>query len=304
MKDQRKTEIKVGITVLIGIIILLWVFGWAKNFTVDSGRKEIKVEFNSVAGLEIGDQVTINGVRKGYVDDIKVEGPSVFVLLNLDSDVSLKEDAKFSIMMLDLMGGKKVEINPGFTERELNYSLSQKGETLGDIASAMAVFGRVQDDLIDVVKEVKISLSYLNKTFADEKFETDLKTSVNNLKILTKNLNSVLLANKDEINKLLETGNELALSVNSFMVENKDSIKQTISTLKETLDRSKILINNVNEFLTKIDRGENNLGKAINDKEMMDDLKTSVKNLKNLSELLLDQLKKEGIKVDADINLF
>ncbi len=304
MKDQRKTEIKVGITVLIGIIILLWVFGWAKNFTVDSGRKEIKVEFNSVAGLEIGDQVTINGVRKGYVDDIKVEGPSVFVLLNLDSDVSLKEDAKFSIMMLDLMGGKKVEINPGFTERELNYSLSQKGETLGDIASAMAVFGRVQDDLIDVVKEVKISLSYLNKTFADEKFETDLKTSVNNLKILTKNLNSVLLANKDEINKLLKTGNELALSVNSFMVENKDSIKQTISTLKETLDRSKILINNVNEFLTKIDRGENNLGKAINDKEMMDDLKTSVKNLKNLSELLLDQLKKEGIKVDADINLF
>ena len=304
MKDQRKTEIKVGITVLIGIIILLWVFGWAKNFTVDSGRKEIKVEFNSVAGLEIGDQVTINGVRKGYVDDIKVEGPSVFVLLNLDSDVSLKEDAKFSIMMLDLMGGKKVEINPGFTERELNYSLSQKGETLGDIASAMAVFGRVQDDLIDVVKEVKISLSYLNKTFADEKFETDLKTSVNNLKILTKNLNSVLLANKDEINKLLKTGNELALSVNSFMVENKDSIKQTISTLKETLDLSKILINNVNEFLTKIDRGENNLGKAINDKEMMDDLKTSVKNLKNLSELLLDQLKKEGIKVDADINLF
>ena len=304
MKDQRKTEIKVGITVLIGIIILLWVFGWAKNFTVDSGRKEIKVEFNSVAGLEIGDQVTINGVRKGYVDDIKVEGPSVFVLLNLDSDVSLKEDAKFSIMMLDLMGGKKVEINPGFTERELNYSLSQKGETLGDIASAMAVFGRVQDDLIDVVKEVKISLSYLNKTFADEKFETDLKTSVNNLKILTKNLNSVLLANKDEINKLLETGNELALSVNSFMVENKDSIKQTISTLKETLDRSKILINNVNEFLTKIDRGENNLGKAINDKEMMDDLKTSVKNLKDLSELLLNQLKKEGIKVDADINLF
>lgn len=304
MKDQRKTEIKVGITVLVSIVILLWVFGWAKNFTVDSGRKKVYVEFNSVAGLEIGDQATINGVRKGYVDDIKIEGASVFVLLNLDSDVSLKEDAKFSIMMLDLMGGKKVEINPGNTETELNYNSVQKGETLGDIASAMAVFGRVQDDLIDVVKEVKISLSYLNKTFADNKFEADLKTSVNNLKTLTENLNSVLIANKDEINKLLRTGNELASSVNSFMVENKDSIKQTISVLKETLDRSKIMINNINDFLTKTDKGENNLGKALNDKDMMDDLKTSVKNLKELSELLLQQLKKEGIKVDADINLF
>jgi phospholipid/cholesterol/gamma-HCH transport system substrate-binding protein len=280
MKDQRKTEIKVGITVLVSIVILLWVFGWAKNFTVDSGRKKVNVEFNSVAGLEIGDQATINGVRKGYVDDIKIEGASVFVLLNLDSDVSLKEDAKFSIMMLDLMGGKKVEINPGTAETELNYNSVQKGETLGDIASAMAVFGRVQDDLIDVVKEVKISLSYLNKTFADEKFEADLKTSVNNLKTLSENLNSVLIANKDEINNLLKTGNELASSVNSFMVENKDSIKQTISTLKETLDRSKIMINNINEFLTKTDKGENNLGKALNDKDMMR-FETSIKFKRN-----------------------
>ena len=66
MKDQRKTEIKVGITVLLGLIIFLWVLGWAKNWTVNSQRKEIIVEFSSVAGLEVGDPVTINGVRKGY----------------------------------------------------------------------------------------------------------------------------------------------------------------------------------------------------------------------------------------------
>ena len=304
MKDQRKTEIKVGITVLVSIIIFLWVLGWAKNITVNSGRKIVDVEFASVAGLEIGDPVTINGVRKGYVDDINIKNGKVFVLVNLDSDSILKEDATFSIMMLDLMGGKKVEVNPGIAERELDYSKTQKGETLGDVASAMATLGNVQSDLIDVIKEVKTSLTYLNKTLADKSFEEDLKASVNNLRILTHNLNSVINDNKDDINKLLKSGNELTESVNSFISDNKDSLQQTLSSLKETLERSKTLISNVNNFMMKIDKGENNLGKALNDEAMMNDLKTSIQNLKELSKILLEQLKGKGLKVDADVDLF
>ena len=70
MKDQRKTEIKVGVTVILGLLIFLWIYGWAKNFTVNSHRKEISVEFASVSGLSEGDPVTINGVKKGYVKKI------------------------------------------------------------------------------------------------------------------------------------------------------------------------------------------------------------------------------------------
>ena len=168
----------------------------------------------------------------------------------------------------------------------------------------MAVLGNVQEDLVDVIREVKTSLTYLNKTLADEKFESDLKSSVNNLRILTENLNSVIYSNKDEINKLLKSGNELTKSVNTFLNENTDSLHQTITSLNETLRNSKNLITNVNNFLDKTDRGENNLGKALNDKEMLDDLKSSIQNLKSLSSLLLEQLKNKGIKVDADINLF
>lgn len=304
MKDQRKTEIKVGITVLAGIIIFLFILGWAKNLTVNSGRISIEIEFSSVAGLEIGDPVAINGVRKGYVDDIKVNNSTVIVAVDLDSDVKLNEDARFYIMMFDLMGGKKVEINPGNSVNQIDYSKIQKGEFLGDIASAMAVFGSVQTDLVDVIREVKTSLSFINKTFADEKLISDLKSSVENLSVLTNNLNKVLNANKDDINNLLKSGNELTVSVNDFIKNNKDSISQTISSLKETLENSKILIGKINNFIDKTDKGENTLGKAINDKEMLDDLKTSIQNLKELSKLLLDQLKNEGLKVDAKIDLF
>lgn len=304
MRDQRKTEIKVGITVFIGIVILLWVYSWAKNLTINAGRKELLIEFNTVAGLEIGDPVTINGVRKGYVDDIKISNSKVDVLVNLDPDVVLKEDAKFYVMMLDLMGGKKIEINPGVSQNLINYSINQKGEFLGDISTAMAALGSVESDLVDVIREIKISLSYINQSLADTQLNKDLKNSLMNLSILTNNLNTLIVDNKDEINKLLRNGIELTNSVNSLIESNKDTISLTINSLKQTLDKSQQLIAQLNDFFDKTNKGENNLGKVINDQEIIDDLKASMQQLKELMKLLLEQLKSNGIKVDANINLF
>lgn len=304
MKDQRKTEIKVGITVLFSIIILIWVFGWAKNITVNSGRKETTIIFATVSGLEEGDPVTINGVRKGYVDEITNKDDHVRVHINLDADCVLKEDAKFYITMLDLMGGKKVEINPGSSKTSIDYSKLQNGQFLGDIATAMAAFGAVETDLVDVIKEIKITLTSLNKTLTDQNFNNDLKTSLNNLTVLTTNLNNLITQNKDEINKLLNSGIELTNMLNDFINTNKDSISQTITSLKQTLDHSKQLIVKVNDLIDKTNQSENNLGILLNDKEIMDDLKYSIKKLKELSDLLLDQLKSEGLKVDAEVDLF
>jgi hypothetical protein len=46
MKDDRKTEIKVGLTVLVGILIFIWIFGWAKNFSLKSNEHVVKVKFD------------------------------------------------------------------------------------------------------------------------------------------------------------------------------------------------------------------------------------------------------------------
>lgn len=301
MKDQRKTEIKVGITVVLAILIFVWVFGWAKNLTVGSERKEISVKFSSVAGLEIGDPVTINGVRKGYVDDILIKGSEVVTVLNLEKEVNLKTDAKFSVMMLDLMGGKKIEVYPGSVVDEIDYNKLQDGEFVGDIASAMAMLGTVQNDLVDVIKEVKVTLSSVNKTLTDQQFNNDLKTSVGNLVELTENLNSLIKANSGEINKLLKTGNDLATNVNDFIIANRDSISQTLSAIQDVLKESKTMLVKVNTLIDQTNKSENNLGKFLNDPELLKDIKESISHVKDLTRILVEQLKAKGIEVNAHI---
>lgn len=301
MKDQRKTEIKVGVTVFFGLLIFLWVLGWAKNWTINAHRKEIHVEFSSVAGLEVGDPVTINGVRKGYVDEITIQGNKVKTLLNLPLDVVLKEDAKFSVMMLDLMGGKKVEINPGIAGTDLDLDRLQQGVFDGDIASAMAMLGTVQNDLVDVIKEVKISLSTLNQTLTDQEFGSDLKTSVSNLTTLTENLNKLVLNNKDEINQLLKSGVELTKNANDFLKTNRDSISSTISSINSVLKVSKDLLVKVNDFMNKTEKNQNNLGKMLNDPDLMNNLNAIIQQTKELTKILIDQLKSKGVEVNAHI---
>ena len=121
MNNEKKTEIKVGITIIVALLLFIFVYGWAKNFSLNSNNKLLYIKFPTVAGLEIGDMVSVNGVRKGLVESITSDDNHALVQVIFNEEVNLKQDATFSIMMLDLMGGKKIEIKAGDSDQFLNY---------------------------------------------------------------------------------------------------------------------------------------------------------------------------------------
>ncbi len=301
MKEQRKTEIKVGLTVLIGILIFLWIFGWAKNLSIRSSENFLKIKFKNVSGLEIGDPVTINGFRKGYVNDIVIRNNDLIVEAAIDNDVKIKEDAKFSIVMLDLMGGKKIDIEPGFSENEIDFSKIQNGVFQSDIPSVMALLGSVQDDLVTVLKDVKTVLSSLNKMVSDENFINELRILVNNVNDLSNQMNKVISENRSDINKLTQNTVELTENTNNLIKDNRESVTELINNFNVLSKETKDLVEKINSFTDEINKRENNLGKILYDDELLGNLKSSIKQLETLTKILVDQLNSKGIKVDANI---
>ncbi len=301
MKNERKTEIKVGLTVLIGLIVLVWVLGWAKNFSFDSKEKKITVLFESVAGLNIGDQVSIRGIKKGFVDNIYIVNNTARVDLIVSEDTDLREDAKFSLMVLDLMGGKKIEIDPGVSSTPLDYQKIQNGFFLGDISTTMAMLGSVQDDLVDVIKEVKNSLNSMNKLLSNSEFTEEIKKSVFSLNRLIAKTDKLISDNSQSINELLNNSNELVKNSNKFITENKNDIRNTIQNINGLMNSTDSLVIQLSKFMNDIDKGKNNIGKLVNDEKLMNDLQETLTQLKELSKIVLEQLKGEGFKVDADI---
>lgn len=301
MKDQRKTEIKVGMTVLVAILIFLWIFGWAKNISIRSSENLIKVSFRNVAGLEIGDPVTVNGFRKGYVNEMKVLPNEVIVEIALDNDVTLKEDAKFSISMLDLMGGKKVEIYPGESSVALNLKEIHHGEFLSDIPAVMSLLGSVQDDLVTVLKDVKITLSSMNNYLTDENLSGNIKQSLRNLNELTSEMNELIKQNKENIRLLTSNALTITENTNQIIEKNEKNLNELIKNLNEVVSKSNQLLNDVNQITTETLQKQNNLGKILYDEEMIKDIKSSLKQVNELTSILIEQLKGKGINVDANI---
>ncbi len=301
MKEQRKTEIKVGLTVIIGILIFLWIFGWAKNLSVRSSENFIKIRFQNVSGLEIGDPVTINGFRKGYVKDIVISNNDLIVEAAIDNDVKIKEDARFSIVMLDLMGGKKVDINPGFSETEIDFSKIQNGEFQSDIPSVMALFGSVQDDLVSVLKDMKSVLTSLNQMVSDENFINELKSLVNNVNDLSNQMKQLIAENRNEINNLTKNTLELTQNTNDLIKENKESVGEVIDNFNSLSKETKALVEKINSITDEIKKQQNNFGKILYDEQLLNNLKSSINQIETLTKILIEQLNKDGIKVDANI---
>jgi len=301
MKNERKTEIRVGLTVLIGILVFIWILGWAKNFSIKSNEHVIKVRFINVSGLEIGDQVTVNGLRKGYVKEMIVEPNNVLVELSIENDVQLKEDASFAISMLDLMGGKKVEVFPGSSLTAYDNSKISEGTFYADIPSVMSLFGSVQDDLITVLKDVKISLHSLNKYLTDDKLSSDVKASMKNLSLLTEKLNVMLSENRDDIRALTQNAVELTETSNKFLSSNKENIDQLFVDLKNVVQKSDTLLSDLNTLTKETMNQQNNVGRLLYDENIINDLKLTLKQVNELTSILIDQLKNDGVNVDANI---
>jgi phospholipid/cholesterol/gamma-HCH transport system substrate-binding protein len=301
MKNQKRTELKVGITVIVSILILLWVLGWAKNFSFNSNQKKISVAFNNVAGLLVGDPVSVQGIKSGYVEKIYSKDNSVIVELSLSNSTNLKEDSKFSILMIDLMGGKKVEIYPGVSPNEIDYAKLQHGEFLGDISTAMATLGSVENDLVEVVKEIKVTLKTFNKLASNPDFINELQTGVKNLNALIIKTDKFISTNGKAVSELIKKSNSLVENSNTFIIDNKNNISESIKNISTLIKNTQNLVTKLDGIIEETKTGKNNIGKIIYDEKFFNDLTATIEQLKKLTETFNEQLNNEGLKVDASI---
>jgi phospholipid/cholesterol/gamma-HCH transport system substrate-binding protein len=116
--NQSRTDILVGIFVLVGLICLgylairlgkLELFG-AQGYVVFA-------DFVSVAGLKLGDPVEIAGVRIGKVEGIGLADDRARLRLRVSDEVKLQEDVIASVRARGLIGDKFVLLAPGGSDK-------------------------------------------------------------------------------------------------------------------------------------------------------------------------------------------
>jgi phospholipid/cholesterol/gamma-HCH transport system substrate-binding protein len=116
--NNTRTEIAVGVFVLIGILCLGYLaLRLGKLEVLGNQGYVVYADFASVAGLKPGDPIEIAGVKVGRVETLSLAGDRARLGFRMNSDVKLQDDVIASIRSRGLIGDKFVLISPGSSDK-------------------------------------------------------------------------------------------------------------------------------------------------------------------------------------------
>lgn len=304
MNELKKAEFKVGLISLLAITILFMIIYWGKSISLGADKIQLSIEFDNVAGLEKGDAVSVNGVKKGKVTDIILDNNKSIVKVYLDKPIDLREDATFYITMIDLMGGKKVDIHSGKSPNPLDYNALHKGYFAGDIPYLVSEVTKLSYKIPIIMDEISLTLKSVNTLLNDKDLLPQLKATLNEVKDLTSNLNEMVQENKKSIKEIASNTAEISHDTKEFIKTNRDDISKTIKDVNRLTNNLNHLTLRIDSLVAETTNKRNNLGKLIYDENYLKELKNTTQQIKQLIDILQNQLENDGVKVKAKINLW
>lgn len=307
MVDQRKTEIKVGIVSLVGIGLLVIGLILAKGCNVNVSNQTVKFRFPNSGGLSLSNPVVVNGVKRGYVTSIQNNNGSVLVEATIDNMSDIYSDASGIISILEITGGKKIELNPGKSGIAFNVINEIPGKTGKDLADLVYIIGDMSDDLVRVFHRLDTMTTKLSDIVSAEGFTDKVLNIVNNTDILISDAKNLLNRNLDEINAIISDINELTGNLKKDYKKYEPKLDSLLTKLDVTLLSADKLLGKLDTTMSsangmladakditgEIKGGKGLVSRMIYDKNFSTKLDSTIVNVDKLINMLLEY----GVKV-------
>ncbi len=270
MNVSRSTEIKVGIVSLAAVILLVLGISLGKGVRFTTGDQIIKLRFPASGGIQPSAPVVVNGVDRGDVKSVENNNGSVLITAAIDDISDLKEDAHARITILEITGGKKIEIYPGDSNDKLRADAEIMGTTPPDISELVALFGEVSGDAIGLVRRLDTIAAGITYLLEDGKLADDIKLTISNLKNVSDNANTLI---DDNYNNIQNSLNNLATITQDLKVairNNEPKVSNIISELETTIKDIKPIISKTDNAIANADNlilKLNDIAKEVKDGE-------------------------------------
>jgi len=309
LDNNISKEVKVGIVFFLGLILLIFGLVIGKGFKFSSDSELLKIRFQNSGGLQVGEPVVVNGVKRGSVLKVLNNNSSVLVFAKLDDYSDIKSDAVAKITILEITGGKKVEIFPGKSNELLSIENEMRGETPPDLPELIRLVGEVSGDAVSLVRKLDTIASSGTELFADGKFVEDIKSTLQNANDITASLKSLINDNQSKLQNTIDNLSSLIRDLKGFLNDNKGNLSSIINNADTTLQDSKILIKklditvgkadsmlvNINGLVSDIKHKDGLTSKLIYDKDFATRLDSTFVTLFQL----IDQIRAYGVNVNV-----
>jgi len=274
-------ETKVGLLAIVSLALLYYGFNFLKGIDLFNPTQSYYVVYSNVAGLGVSNPVTVSGFKVGMVGDVNIDQSNDRVVVRLDIDNRIIiGDSAFATLTSDLLGSKEIRLNVGQITEPLQpndtikgvldkgiEALIKEGESIAvSLEETISKVNSILDSLSGGSGDIRETLSNLNAITAELK-KVQFKQAVDNLQAkLDMTIESVDSLINYDIRDGIKKYSALADSIKSIEIN-------------QTLANADTVLQQMNRILAKIDQGEGDLGKLINEDSLYTNLNKTIRDL-------------------------
>jgi phospholipid/cholesterol/gamma-HCH transport system substrate-binding protein len=318
------TPFRVGLLVIAaGAFLITFVLFARKGGLSDSESLLVWAYFRDASGLAVRGRVQIAGIPVGEIDAITLEGTRAKVFLRIRNDVDLREDAVVTKRSESLLGDYLLDLNPG-TENAPAMENNGQIRRVVDTAGMEAVF----ESLSQITADIQQVTGSLREVLGGEKGQGSLQRIVENLVRLSDSVDATVRRNADRLDIIV--GNvegisedvrgitrsnsadvsrivdniemitrdvrEVLASVKNIVGTGEGDVKETVASLKETLQKLDGTLGNLEEITRKVRDGEGAAGVLLADESVGREVRETVQDISRFAAKLTDLQTEVGVQ--------
>jgi phospholipid/cholesterol/gamma-HCH transport system substrate-binding protein len=261
--NKSRLEIKVGLFVLIGLVLLAVVLiQFSKGTSLFRGTYELRLHAVNVGGIKERAGVLLAGVEVGSVSKIKLadDGKSVTILLRIYKDYPIYHDARFVIEQAGFLGDQFVSVipttnSPPVLENGADVPC-QEPFNLQEVARSAAGFIQRIDE---TAKKLDASVSDLQRVVLNENTLTNFAVAINNSRAFSEqalgtinDINLLVATNSSQVNLAVSNAvffsqqlTGLAGSANELLATNGAEIGLAVKNVESSTETLKKLMDDL-----------------------------------------------------------
>ena len=278
--NTSQQSIRVGLFFLLGLALI-----WVTYETLSGGKLFKKTGYTLVApfpdlqDLKVSDDVRMAGVRIGAVSETRLGKHRAEAVLRIDTGVKVPADAVATIQTAGIIGTDYVAIDLGSPgAATLADGAEMRTRVTPDIATIMTELGNLGEKLNGAVDSITAAFGNgreggglfqkLDRIVTDNQAKID--ATMTNLQDITGKMNR----GEGTIGKWINDS------------QRHDELLAAVGDFKATAGQARDFIANAQGMVSQVKSGQGALGVLLYDQQTADDLKLTVRNVRDVSDKL------------------
>ena len=286
-------ETKIGVLAVVALAALILGFNYLKGSAIFQHTEKLYAIFDNVEGLEVSNNVQINGLTIGSITAInesdKDLSHGVVVTITLKKKVNIPDNSVATINP-PFLASASISIAKGSSNKFLD-----NGDTI-ETKNKANLFSQVQANIDPVILKVGGTLTSLDSlieqvgTMFDPKTKNNFSAIVANLAASSAQLQKLLNTETGALAQSMKNLSEFTANLNknnqhiNSTMDNVDKTTAHLAQAKipEAVDGLTATLNDLKATIQRINSTNGSLGLLINDKRLYTNLEATTRSLNTL----------------------